>query len=378
MIRKYLPSLGLSIMLCFSTGGWAAGDRDRDTESRHYLIPMVSHGSFNEDSFEPGDEFGLQLGVGENITDYFALELYTFHFNSVSLDKNAEQMDITGYGLGGLLFPARDLLPVFGIVGIGKGEHEIDDAVFPANVGDQNSDFVDLGIGFLAPLTLSGFDFTLRGEYRYRSSGVDSPGGGEFKFRDNVVSLGVQIPLGAGTESARESAAPLPEPTPASRPLPEPEPPDEDGDGVPDHFDRCPDSPADTDVDEVGCPVEKAPEPFVLQGVSFEAGSARLTAAAERRLDEFIDTLRKKLNARVRIEGHTDSVGDAAHNLELSQQRAESVKDHLVRQGVNADRLETRGYGETRPLVPNAGPDGSDDPEARARNRRVELHIVAE
>lgn len=259
MVRKCFSSLGLFVVLGFAASGWAE-DRDQNAESRHYLVPMASHSSFNEDSFEPGDNFGIQLGVGEDISNYFTLELYAFHFNSVDLKANDTQMDTTGYGLGGLLFPARDLLPVFGIVGIGQGKHDFADSVFPGEDDTRNSDFVDLGVGFLAPL--SGFGMTLRGEYRYRSSGVDAPGKGEYKFRDNVISLGVQIPLGGGTEPSRPAAPALPEPTPAPKPLPKAEPRDGDGDGVPDEFDRCPGTPAETEVDRAGCPIGKAPEPM--------------------------------------------------------------------------------------------------------------------
>lgn len=75
----------------------------------------------------------------------------------------------------------------------------------------------------------------------------------------------------------------------------------------------------------------------------------------------------------ITIEGHTDSRGDDAYNLRLSQRRAEAVKAYLVEQGVAADRLRTIGLGEQRPVAPNAKPDGSDDEAGRQRNRRVEV-----
>lgn len=75
----------------------------------------------------------------------------------------------------------------------------------------------------------------------------------------------------------------------------------------------------------------------------------------------------------ISIEGHTDSHGDDAYNLRLSQRRAEAVKAYLVQQGVAEDRLRTVGLGEQRPVAPNARPDGSDDEAGRQRNRRVEV-----
>lgn len=78
----------------------------------------------------------------------------------------------------------------------------------------------------------------------------------------------------------------------------------------------------------------------------------------------------------VTIEGHTDSKGADDYNLKLSESRAASVKSWLVREGkIPAARLTTRGLGEKVPKVPNEKADGSDDPEGRQRNRRVEVVI---
>jgi outer membrane protein OmpA-like peptidoglycan-associated protein len=78
----------------------------------------------------------------------------------------------------------------------------------------------------------------------------------------------------------------------------------------------------------------------------------------------------------VTIEGHSDSKGDDAYNQTLSERRAASVKTWLTRDGdIDAARVSTRGLGETKPKVPNAKPDGSDDPAGRQQNRRVEITI---
>ncbi len=81
-------------------------------------------------------------------------------------------------------------------------------------------------------------------------------------------------------------------------------------------------------------------------------------------------------NAPVRVEGHTDGKGGAAYNQALSERRAASVKGWLVKEGsIPAARITTQGFGATRPKVPNQKPDGSDDPEGRQKNRRVEIVI---
>lgn len=81
----------------------------------------------------------------------------------------------------------------------------------------------------------------------------------------------------------------------------------------------------------------------------------------------------KTVQRRVRVEGHTDSKGADAYNQTLSEKRADSVRGYLVQQGVDEARLSSVGFGETRPVAPNAHADGSDDPEGRQKNRRVEI-----
>ncbi len=77
----------------------------------------------------------------------------------------------------------------------------------------------------------------------------------------------------------------------------------------------------------------------------------------------------------VSIEGHTDSKGDDAYNMKLSERRAASVKGWLAQNGVEGGRITTHGRGETRPVAPNSKPDGKDDPEGRQKNRRVEITL---
>jgi outer membrane protein OmpA-like peptidoglycan-associated protein len=77
----------------------------------------------------------------------------------------------------------------------------------------------------------------------------------------------------------------------------------------------------------------------------------------------------------VRVEGHTDGKGADGYNQTLSEKRAESVRHYLVQQGVDSTRITSMGFGKTKPVAPNAHQDGSDDPEGRQKNRRVEIVI---
>jgi OOP family OmpA-OmpF porin len=114
-----------------------------------------------------------------------------------------------------------------------------------------------------------------------------------------------------------------------------------------------------------------APDPcegrIVLRGVNFAFDQAELTADSQVTLDFVAETLNQCPNVRATVEGHTDAVGTEQYNDGLSQRRADSVKRYLVGSGVAESRIETQGYGESRPIA------GNDTDEGRALNRRVEL-----
>jgi outer membrane protein OmpA-like peptidoglycan-associated protein len=83
----------------------------------------------------------------------------------------------------------------------------------------------------------------------------------------------------------------------------------------------------------------------------------------------------KTVQHTVRVEGHTDGKGTDTYNQALSEKRADSVRSYLARQGVDEAHLSSVGFGETRPVAPNTHAGGSDDPEGRQKNRRVEIVI---
>lgn len=141
---------------------------------------------------------------------------------------------------------------------------------------------------------------------------------------------------------------------------------DSDGDGVLDEIDACPDSPDGMQVDASGCLVDQT---VTLRAVQFVSGSAQLTADARVALDSVARTLKSQPNLAVDIVGHTDSQGNDNFNLELSRQRAESVRQRLMARGIGGDRLSARGMGEAAPIADNASEAG------RQQNRRVEFTV---
>ena len=110
--------------------------------------------------------------------------------------------------------------------------------------------------------------------------------------------------------------------------------------------------------------------------VLFEFDKATLLPKAEATLTKAAAFIRERGARTIRIEGHTDAKGDDAYNMRLSERRAASVRQWLSRQGLAGLRLTSKGLGETQPVAANTKPDGSDDPDGRQKNRRVEIVIA--
>jgi len=118
-------------------------------------------------------------------------------------------------------------------------------------------------------------------------------------------------------------------------------------------------------------------ESIVVDNILYDFDSASLTADSQAKLEKgILNTMRENPGLVVEISSHTDDKGDDAYNLDLSQQRAESVVDFLTQRGIEKNRLVAKGYGETKPIASNKNEDGSDNPEGRAKNRRTEFRII--
>jgi len=111
--------------------------------------------------------------------------------------------------------------------------------------------------------------------------------------------------------------------------------------------------------------------------ILFVSNSAQLDPVARREVERLAWVLNDPRVERrnVTLEGHTDSYGSEAYNVELSLRRAMAVADELIARGIRRDRIAVEAYGAKRPVAPNTHPDGTDDPAGRALNRRVEAVI---
>jgi len=105
-------------------------------------------------------------------------------------------------------------------------------------------------------------------------------------------------------------------------------------------------------------------------GVLFQSAKSTLLPSAQVKLDQVANALLAVVPARnLIVEGHTDSQGSTSYNQDLSQRRADAVRDYLVQKGYPADRIQALGKGKGSPIADNASPEG------RANNRRVEIVI---
>jgi outer membrane protein OmpA-like peptidoglycan-associated protein len=154
--------------------------------------------------------------------------------------------------------------------------------------------------------------------------------------------------------------------------------PDRDGDGIPDREDRCPDEPGPPE--NAGCPLAESEPAVEIQtkrlslndSIHFDTGLAVIKPESFGVLDQVAAIIVQHPELQlIQVEGHTDNVGTAQYNQELSGRRAASVMSYLVAKGVSTSRLRAAGYGFTKPIASNQTALG------RARNRRVEFTIVS-
>ncbi|GJQ58871.1 MAG: hypothetical protein SCALA701_16720 [Candidatus Scalindua sp.] len=170
---------------------------------------------------------------------------------------------------------------------------------------------------------------------------------------------------------------------------------DADGDGVYDEFDECPDTPIGVEVDEKGCPeggqsgidtdgdgiyddrdeCPGTPEGaivdfrgcWVIKGVQFEYKKWNISPQFTTNLDNAINVLTRNEDLKIRIVGHTDNIGSMDYNIDLSEKRANAIREYFVVKGIDGSRITTTGVGFSEPIATN------DTAEGRALNRRAEL-----
>ncbi|HUJ62904.1 MAG TPA: OmpA family protein [Kofleriaceae bacterium] len=146
-----------------------------------------------------------------------------------------------------------------------------------------------------------------------------------------------------------QAAPPPPPPAPPPEPAPAPPPPEP--------------PPPKVEVKEEKIELKET--------VEFETDSAKISDKSDALLDEVVQAMKDHPEIlKIEIQGHTDSTASKKHNLKLSHERAAAVRQYLIDHGIEADRMVSKGYGESKPIASNKTEEG------RAQNRRVEIHIL--
>lgn len=326
-----------------------------------YVVPQIGYGWPDNDR-GADDDWVAGIAIGKHFSEAVSLELGLSQ-GKYDLPAGA-QLELTSYSIDALHIFARESR-VSPFVSIGAG------ALHNAADGTEGHThaMAQAGLGLMIQVGEKNdgaqkFSFRPEVKARYSFPKDNNP---QDKYLDYVAMLGFQLAFG---DPRPQPAPPAVEPPPAPPPPPPPPPApkDSDGDGVLDGRDKCPDTPRGVAVDADGCPRQGA---ATLQGVTFEFDSARLTAESRPVLDEVAADLRKYPRLQVELQGHTDSKGSDAYNLKLSNQRAESVRDYLLSQGVASQQLVAKGYGETQPVADNKTEEG------RSENRRVVMQVLS-
>jgi OOP family OmpA-OmpF porin len=152
---------------------------------------------------------------------------------------------------------------------------------------------------------------------------------------------------------------------------------DVDNDGIPDTQDKCPTQPGPRSsiAEKNGCPsltkVDENGDVELLQPIEFETGRAVIKPGSFPILDEVVTLMKSRGSIKMGVYGHTDSRGIAAMNMKLSGDRAAAVMGYLISHGISSGRLQSQGFGQTKPIADNATDVG------RAKNRRVEFKILS-
>lgn len=357
----------------------------------------------DEDNFD----FHLLGGIG---ADYFVTKDFSVGFQLLYRNLNTDLLD--GYALlnadGSATNP--DAFAEFGLKlsyylfydndydgdGI-PNDLELEYGTDPYNAdtdGDGLSDFDEInnfGTNPLIPDT-DGDGLNDGDEiYRYNTNPlmIDTDGDGLTDYEESIIyNTNPRL-----ADSDRDGLTDLEEIKLGSNPLDA----DSDKDGILDNEDDCPTVPG---VPELrGCPddsdkklfvrdtvfIEQNPDTIYIvqeikvkegevykpKGVNFKAASAEILVESELILDDVVDWLKKDKDIHVEIQGHTDQDGSLDFNLILSEKRALTVKQYLIKNGINPKRLSTKGFGKSIPIIEN-----EVDEKAKARNRRIEFKVI--
>ena len=310
-------------------------------------LPVIASAEIRPESFEINPFVGYCIGanspefchkkiigirMGYNITDHWEME--------GAYSKVASSAELAGLDILYHFMPDKKLTP-FILAGVGNAY------VTPERKSSYNTLMGDVGAGFKYFLT---DNLAFRSEIRNVVTHSNNV----------IISAGITIALGGKTPKTapepKSESIQAPNPAPEPKPVPNQEP---------------------TPNLEPAPELKPAPKPepvmIILEDIHFANDKYSLTSGAQEILLKNIQMLKENPGIEIEIQGHTSAIGSDAYNMKLSVKRANAVKEYLIKEGIAADRLTAKGYGETMLEIPEPKPR-KESPAAKT-NRRVHFVI---
>lgn len=385
--------LSLALAAVFALGAYNAS-AENDIQQGLYLAPSFTYILYDKD-YDLDDGAGASISFGYKYESPWSAEITLLmaesQFKNETTAVDGEHFQVRMDGLYHIE-QDRDIHP-FVVAGLGYGEWEYDN--------DTNTDDNQLNVG-VGLISQAGERYAWRSDLRLV---YDLDEGGIH----SLVNIGVSYFFGAGKKptppvavvDTDEDSVPDDQDQCPSTPLNAPVlsngcpkdsdndsvsdfldqcpgtaagiavtpngcAADSDNDGIPDSIDACAATPTHARVDEKGCRVKLLEAVKISMQINFKSGSADVLAEHYSEIGKAGEFMRQYPDSAVIIEGHSDSQGAAAFNKRLSQKRADSVREYLIKMyNVDESRIVAKGFGEASPIADNASREG------RAKNRRV-------
>lgn len=311
-----------------------------------YVTPFIGNEQYSSERSIP---WTMQYGIGGEyqITEQLGVEIDYMHSMDGDTRYNGYDVDISRLSLDGIWsfgrFGFKNIYEPYAKVGLGHVDYNYRQG---GTSNDQDTD-IDAGVGMRFHLT-DRLSTRLEAKAIYETQSYQTQG---------LYTVGFSYSFGGAKPAAAARAAAVVAP---AAPL------DSDSDGVIDANDKCPNTPQGRTVDANGCQALIHESKEVTLRIEFAHDSAVIPEAYVSEVEKAATFLNKHPEIKAELAGYTDSTGADKYNEKLSQRRAESVQDMLVKRfAINPARLTAKGYGAANPVVSN------DTAEGRAQNRRV-------